>query len=32
MNELIQSDAEPSDDRPQVAVVALVEGLHHSWS
>jgi hypothetical protein len=29
MNEMIQSGAEPLDDRPKIAVVALVGGLHH---
>ncbi len=32
MNEMIQSGAEPPDDRPKIAVVALVGGLDHSWS
>ena len=32
MNEMIQSGTEAPDDRPKIAVVALVGGLHHPWS
>jgi hypothetical protein len=32
MNEMTQSSTEPPDDRPKIAVVALVGGRHHPWS